>query len=216
MNLGKFDLNESQNVTSGRRLSGHEDKTGNTNYYHDLPRLILLLFMMFAAIAGYYYKSCSNKPERVIARSAEKMLDYPFRASLEGSVRLKTIPLGIFKSRQSYSPQKGLTDLSDAGVTENNIPPFDALSALKALSYALDVVEYDMEDMYAHGTRHFAGAFKLPGDTESTVYAFEYWIDLRTRQAVRLIITKVERNAAINDRGEPVSKETYINIWYYE
>ncbi len=216
MNLGKFDLNESQNATSGRRLSGQEDRTGNSNYYHDLPKLILLLFMMFAAITGYYYKSYSNKPERVITRAAEKMLDYSFRASLEGSVRLKTIPLGIYRSRQSYSPLKGLINLSDAGVSENNTPPFDALSALKALSYAQDVVEYDMEDMYAHGTRHFGGSFNLPGDTKSTTHVFEYWIDLRTRQAVRLIITKVERNAAINDRGEPVSKETYINIWYYE
>ena len=216
MNPGKFDLSESQNRTPGRRLSGQESKTGNSNYYHDLPRLILLLCMIFAAIIGYYHKSYRNKPERVIARSVEKMLDYPFRASLEGSVRLKTIPLGIFRSRQSYSPQKGLTDLSDAGVTENNTPPFDALSALKVLSYARDVVEYDMEDMYAHGTRHFAGSFHLPGDTKSTVYVFEYWIDVRTQQAVRLIITKAERNAAINDRGESVSKETYINIWYYE
>ena len=216
MNLGKFDLSESQNITPGRRLSGQKNKTGSSTYYHDLPRLILLLCMIFAAIIGYYQKSYSNKPERVIARSVEKMLDYPFRTSLEGSARLKTIPLGIFRSRQRYTPQKGLADLSDAGVAENNTPPFDALSALKALSYARDVVEYDMEDMYAHGTRHFGGSFKLPGNTESTTHVFEYWIDVRTQQAVRLIITKAERNAAINDRGESVSKETYINIWYYE
>ena len=127
---------------------------------------------------------------------------------------MKTVALAFYRNRQSYTPEHGIT--VSHGSDGGNEPPFDALSALKALEYARNVTEHDREDMYGHGTRHFDGLLELPGGNPSVVHSFEYWIDMRTYRAVRLIITEERRNVAVDDEGNSVSKETYLNIWYHE
>ena len=78
------------------------------------------------------------------------------------------------------------------------------------------MVEYEKEDMYGYGTRRFSGPLPTPGDNESGAGMFEYWINIRTYLAVRLIISLVDRNVEFDSRGNPISKETYINIRYYD
>jgi len=217
MNLGKIDLGGSGDVVKRR----HPGMGGDGDTFHnDLPRLMLLLFMLVAAIAGYYVKERGNRPERVIARSVESMLESPFRASLEGSCRLRNITLDIYRYRHSYRPGGGLSETpvfagSDGESSGESKPPFDPLSALEALAYAENVREFDREDMYGHGTRHFDGVLNMPGDDERTACVFEYWLDIRTLKAVRLIITKAERNVGVDDRGNTIPRETFVNIRYF-
>ena len=216
MELGKFDLDGDSDIISERRFYRHDSDRKRDSYYHDLPRLLLLLAMLLCAIAGGIYNSYKNKPEKILLRSMKETLAEPFRASLEGSTSLKRIQLAYYRSRQRYSPGNGLNVEMERNSDDKETLPFDALTALQALEKAVDIREYDREDMYGHGTRHFYGVLDFPGTGESVVHAFEYWMDFRSYKAVRLVITRVRRNVAVDDHGNSVSKETYINIWFTE
>ncbi len=216
MELGKIDLGGSDDVVRERRFDN--DGTSDS-FYHDMPRLLLLLAMLLAAVVGYVVKQKNNTPDEIIRRSVETMLARPFRTSLEGVSTLKNIPLGYYRSRHSYHPEQGLTEnplVPGSGVSDAKEPPFDPVTALEALSHLSSVNENDREDMYGHGTRHFDGVLALPGvDDESTVTVFEFWVDMRNLQAVRLVLTTIERNIAVDDRGRTFNKETYLNIRYF-
>lgn len=216
MNIGNIKLEETGTAISKRRVYSRGKFSVQNKYYQDLSRLILFLIMLLSAIVGVFYNSRANQPIKIVLRSSKKSLEHPFRASLEGTTSLRNITLAYYRNRQHYSPQNGITAVS--GMTENNEsePPFDALSALQALNHAENVIEYEKEDMYSHGTRHYKGSLNIPGDSESTVHAFEYWMDMRSHLAVRLIISKVERNVAIDNEGISITRETYINIWYLD
>jgi len=212
--LGRFDLDGGGDIISQRRMYRYDARGSGNAFHHDLPRLVLLLVMLLAAVAGGVYNYYTGQPHKIVRRSVRRTLEKPFRASLEGATSLKTVALAFYRSRQSYTPEHGITvSYGDGGENE---PPFDALTALRALEYARNVTEHDREDMYGHGTRHFDGLLELPGENASVVHSFEYWIDMRTYRAVRLIITEERRNVAVDDEGNSVSKETYLNIWYYE
>ena len=220
MNIGRFNLEEDRKSSSGRRIFRPDPERSKQSYYHDLPRLFLLLFMLLAAILGYYVKEYKNNPIRVITRSWEKTLKHSFKASLEGSTVMRNTVLGVYRNRQRYTSEKGIILPGDAsensGILPPYKPPYDAKSALELLRYARDAVEYDREDMYGYGTRHFSGLISLPDDSESGTRIFEYWVNIRTLLTVRLIITHVERNLDIDKRGIPINKEMYINIRYYD
>ena len=166
------------------------------------------------------YNFCLNNPIRFITRSWEKTLKHSFKASLEGSTVMRNTILGVYRNRQRYTSEKGIILPGDAsensGILPPYKPPYDAKSALELLRYARDAVEYDREDMYGYGTRHFSGLISLPDDSESGTRIFEYWVNIRTLLTVRLIITHVERNLDIDKRGIPINKEMYINIRYYD
>lgn len=212
MEFGKMKFDGERSVVPERKYARVEEAPKKTSIQEDLPRLLLLLFMLVSAIAGGIYNYRADRPEVIVRTSMKVTLDEPFRASIEGSTSLKHIMLDYYRLRQT---------ITDGGVVENenlggsSAPPFDARSAVEALSYASEIVEYDHEDMYGHGTRHFAGILTLPERSEVTHFAFEYWSDIRSNKAVRLIVTKVERNAAVDDKGVSVAKETYLNIRYY-
>ena len=69
--------------------------------------------------------------------------------------------------------------------------------------------------MYGHGARHFVGVLNMPGERGSTACVFEYWLDMRTLRGVRLIITKSERNMGVDDEGNSIPRETFVNIRYF-
>lgn len=220
MNIGHFNLDEDRKSSSRLRIYRPDTESSKQSYYHDLPRLFLLLFMVLAAILGYYVKEYKNKPIRLVTHSWEKTLKHSFKTSLEGSTVVRSTVLGVYRNRQEYTPEMGITSpgyASENGdILSPHQPPYDAKSALELLRYASDVIEYDMEDMYGYGTRHFSGLLSLPDDNESGTRIFEYWVNIRTLLAVRLIVTHVERNLDIDKRGIPINKETYINIRYYD
>ena len=70
--------------------------------------------------------------------------------------------------------------------------------------------------MYGYGTRHFTGSFSLPTDGDSIVHAYEYWIEMRSLRAVRLLMTTVERNAEVTAQGDSLSKVSFVNIRYHD
>ena len=93
--------------------------------------------------------------------------------------------------------------------------PYDPVQALDLILKSGNPVEYNPEDMYARPTRHFSGSFReSPGDS-LRVYVFNCWVDMKTRVMVRLELSGVQRNAGADEAGEPVSRETYLNIRYY-
>ena len=93
--------------------------------------------------------------------------------------------------------------------------PFNAFSAIEALMYAQHITEHEKEDMYGYGTRHFSGSIVFPEENDSVSFMFEYWIDMRVLQPVRLIVSKVERDKAFDIQQNPVSRVTYLNIRYF-
>lgn len=215
MELGRINLDGNRDLQDVMGESRFPESRTSDSIAHDLPRLLLLLFMLMAATFGGICNHYTNTPVKIVKRSMTRTVEHPFRASIEGSTALKSISLAFYRERQHFSPETGLvTEIIERTPGEDG-PPFDALTALHALEFADAVVEHDREDMYGHGTRHFNGVLALPGKSEDMVYVFEYWCDIRTYRAVRLIVTEAERNAAVDDRGNAISRETYINIWYY-
>ncbi len=216
MELGKINLDGNRDLQDVMGESRFAKSRTSDSIAHDLPRLLLLLFMLMAATFGGICNHYTNSPVKIVKRSMTRTVEHPFRASLEGSTALKSISLASYRERQQYTPETGLAAEIIERPSDGDVPPFDALTALLALEYADAVVEHDREDMYGHGTRHFSGSLALPGMSEDMVYVFEYWCDIRTYRAVRLIVTEAERNAAVDDRGNAISRETYINIWFYD
>jgi len=217
MELGKIELDGAEEFSTGRHFSRTDTLESKDSFYNDLPRLMLLLFMLVAAIVGWYVKSYSNQPDRVIAASVEQMLKKPFNASIEGSVGLKSFTLGTFRSRQRYFPGSDLVIVSDRGYAGGEQVPYDALSALEALLTAIDFVELGREDMYGHGTRHFSGVIPVQATNGAGQTAgFDLWVGLKTRRVVRLVMTTSERSNAFDDSGQAVFKSSYLNISYRE
>ena len=209
MSFGRINMDEGQE--SGGDLN---------RYLSDVPRLILLVLMLLAAIIGGYINSALDRPEKLVGASLKKSLDHSFRASLEGTTTLQDSVLSIHRTRQQYSPGKGITSSSRSangnGVTASPGVYFDAFNSLEALRHTTHITEQYKEDMYGHATRHFTGAFTLPTDNKTFVHAYEYWIDMTSLRAVRLVITTVERNAGVDDKGESISKITHTNIRYFD
>ncbi len=200
MNIGNFNLNE------GEEPSG---------YFSDISRLILLILMLLGAIIGGYYNKVTDQPVRVINRSLKKSFACQFRASLEGATSIRDFVLSNYRSRQLYSPDRGLVTPSGSRITSQS-PFFDALSGLKAINHSNLIIEHNREDMYGHATRHYSGSFSLPGDSKSIAHTYEYWIDTRSLLPVRLLLTKEEKNIAVDDKGKPISRVTFLNIRFYD
>ncbi|MFC1692281.1 hypothetical protein ACFL1R_02110 [Candidatus Latescibacterota bacterium] len=220
MNIGQFDLNGDKDIVSRRRRSETDQGSGSGTFYHDLPRLILLLVMLLAAIFGRMYFKNANQPIKIVGRSLKKSVNHSFHASLEGTTRLRNAILGNYRNRQQYTPDRGLSKSPEKNLkSQNRYPissaPFDALSAIESLHYAQNIFEHNKEDMYGHGTRHFSGLLHIPGSGDSLGHMFEYWINMRTLLPVKLTISRVERNVDVNKYGEPISRTTFLNIRYH-
>lgn len=177
-----------------------------------ITRAVFFAIIFLSTLWGLYYYSVSNRPSKVIKESVTASLKLSFNASIEGSVSLDENILNVFRSHQRYKPGQGIIILSDTSSPRKL--PFDALIALKSLQKAIQVNEQKREDMYSHGSRHFSGIVTMQENSVSSDYVFEYWYDVRNRLAVRLSFARVDRNAGTDTKGEPVSKETYINIGY--
>ena len=214
MKMGFTSLDDNNKDFSRRRVPVLKTEDSSMKLHSDLSRLLLFVFMLLAAIVGGHFNKVSNKPSNVLSRSINKSLKLTFKASLEGSITLKDSTLCTFRSRQIYSPEKGLSVLSN--IRSADQAPLDVLSALESLRNAENITEYNKEDMYGHPTQHFSGTFNLDGDNDSIAYVFEYWIDMRSLLAVRINIAKVERNVLTDSEGNTFSKETYLNIRYYD
>ncbi|MFC1541891.1 hypothetical protein ACFL50_05525 [Candidatus Latescibacterota bacterium] len=204
----KFGSESDSSSQSGSR------RKGTVEIESDLSRLFLLAFMLLAAIFGWYLSKSSSEPSYVLTNSIEKTLQQTFRASLEGTISIRGNVLESYRSHQRYNPENGLSVISDEGSTAQ--APVDPVSAMELILQSENIIENDMEDMYGHGTRHFSGALKLDSDNKSVGGIFHYWTDMKTLLAVRLEIAKVERDIITQDNPEPASRETYINIRYYE
>jgi len=191
-----------------------------SGYLSDTPRLILLVLMLLAGIIGGYVNSALDRPEKLVSASLKKSLNHSFKASLEGITTLKDSVLSIHRTRQQYLPGKGIASSSRSangnGMSASQGVDFDAFNGLEALRHATHITEQYKEDMYGHATRHFTGTFTLPADNNSFVHAYEYWMDMTSLRAVRLVITTVERNTGVDGKGDSVSKVTHINIRYYD
>ena len=219
MNIGRFDLNEDHDIFHSRRRFTQDRESKESNFYHDLPRLILLLLMLAGAIFGGYYESYRNKPIRIIEKSIDMTIKNSFMASLEGTSQINKTVVAIYRNHQSYTPDRGITILSDRGRIGTSYPqetPFDAFNAIEALRFASNIIEHDKEDMYGYGTRHFSGSINLPEENDSVTFVFDYWISMRALRPVRLIFSKVEREKSINIQDNPVSKGIYLNIRYFD
>ena len=213
MNIGQLNLNGESKDFPGRRNLTSKFEGGTAKYESDISRLVLLIVMLIAAIIGGNINSVSNQPLKVVKRSIDKSLKRSFMASLEGETSLKDSVLSVYRSRQQYYPDHGISMISND--RSSNPAPLDALMAFELISRCNNIIEHNKEDMYGHGTRHFSGSFKLQEDDTSAVNIFEYWIDMLNHLPVRVNIVKIERNVSTDSEGNSVSKEMYITIRYF-
>ncbi len=212
MNLGKFDLNESP-VGRSSRLEGPQ--VGGGSSMDDLPRLLLLLGMMLAAIGGWMYDSWRDDPVRVVRSTAEHAAGRSFNASVEGGVSLRNAIQSTFRNRQHIDPGEPVAFETGTVGSGENQSPFDARTALETLTTVVEALEHAPEDMYVHGTRRFSGTLAISDAGPAVVDSFEYWIDLRTREPVRLVLTREEQNAGFDADGALVSRITTMNIRFH-
>ncbi|MFC1551846.1 hypothetical protein ACFL6P_04695 [Candidatus Latescibacterota bacterium] len=210
MRFGYYKLGDGQGSSSGD--SG--ERKGTASIETDLGRLFLLGFMLVAGIIGIYLSRSSNEPSYVLESSIEKTLQQSFRTSLEGSVSFRGAVLESYRSHHRYDPDNGLSAISRE--RSSGQPPVDPLSAFEWILQTETIIEHDKQDMYSHGTRHFSGSLVIEGDSGSVGGIFNFWVDMKTHEAVRLEIAKVERDITTPDDPEPASRETYINIRYFD
>ena len=210
MRFGLYKLDDGKDSSSGGSGGGK----GFASIETDLGRLFLLGFMLVAAIIGGYMSRSSSEPSYVLESSIEISLQQSFRTSLEGSVSFRGAVLESYRSHHSYGPDKGLSAISEESASGK--PPFDPLSAFELILKTETIIEHEKQDMYGHGTQHFSGSLAIDGDSESVGGIFNYWVDMKTHEAVRLEIAKVERNITTPDDPEPASRETYINIRFFD
>ena len=194
---------------------GEFDRPGKGSYFHDLPRLILFVIMLMSAIFGVYYNNYSNQPLNVIGSSLKKTHNKQFKARMESTTTIGDSVISDFKSHQRYIPGRGLVTPNGSPLSVGGMKQ-DSFSAFWILSHITFIRELNKQDMYGNPTRHYTGSYRLPDDGDSTVHAFEYWINMRSLLPVRLITTTVERNVAVDRENEPISRITYTNIGYYD
>ena len=212
MNLGKITQSEEEKDIPRRRGLVPEYSGGMAKFESDIMRLVLLVLMVFAGLIGVCYNGHINKPESVIKRSVNKSRSYIFKSSLEGGMSLGGSKLATYRIWYEFHPKHGIRTVSDEST---GAIPHDCVEALALLNEIRDPVEYDLEDMFGHGTRHFTGSFNRYTESDTTAYALEYWLDMRSKLPVRLDVAKVDRNAAVNGDGEAMSRETYLTIRYH-
>lgn len=214
MKLGLFQSEEWDKSFPSRRVRApHSDHPDPVKNQSDIARLVLLSAMVLAAIFGYYINRASNIPVKIVNKSVEAALKQPFRASIEGSVTLMDSTLASFRNRQTYDPERGLRMVSAGDASGGQ--PFDSVETLEELARAQNVYELDKQDMYGHGTRHFSGTMPPVEDNDRIARVFDLWIDVRSFLPVRLSITQVERGADSDAEGNPVARETYMNIRFF-
>ncbi len=212
MNIGQITQSDEQKNAPRRSGLTPEYTGGRAKLESDIMRLALLLLMLAAGIFGAFYHSHINKPGYVIRHSLKKSHGRAFKSSLEGNMYLAGNRLAHYRARYEFHPKHGLRTAQNESTDEI---PYDSVEALKLLEEVRDPVEYEKEDMFGHGTRHFTGScIEYAGD-DSTAFAFEFWTDMRSQLPVRLDIARVDRNAAVNESGEAVSRETYLTIRYH-
>ena len=183
-----------------------------TKHQADLERLGFLILLAIVFIVGLFYHLANNTPTAVIDSSAERALGQPFRISLEGGVSINRRSLEAYRVRYRYQPESGLAVEPQV---ISAMPPIDPVTALNLIRDVPDPREYQREDMYSHPTRHLGGTWHDAADS-SKVYVFNVWLDIRSRDLVRLEISGVQRNADVDRNGDPVSRETYLNMRFYD
>jgi len=180
----------------------------------DWPRLALLLLVMTGFGVGFIVNIHSNNPKNILRDSIRKMEKQKFHASIEGKISLSDSILAQYRYRQLFVPGKGISTIFNSSEGEISL---NALSLLKSLYNAERVKEDDRQDMYGHPTRHFYGVTRVSATEQaaSSSFYFEYWLDMRTMNSVRLSFSKADRNSAVDSVGNPISTETYLNIRYW-
>jgi hypothetical protein len=182
----------------------------------DWPRLVLLFLVMLGFAIGFILHFHSNNPRNVLRDSVNKTVKKPFQASIEGENSLGDSTLATFRYRQAYTPGKGITATSFTAENRGEAA-FNSLDALEFIRDPSSVTEVKRQDMFGHPTRHFYGEFRKPGGNKAlnTLYTYEYWVDMQSLKAVRLSISSVVRNVAVDARGDSLASESYLNIRYH-
>ncbi len=211
MNLWKFNFNDSTTRSSGHGPE-HKPSAGDS-LQSDLPRLLLVLFMLAATGAGWFYDSWRNDPARLVTRSAAAALEQPFLASLEGAVTLRDTVLETYRSRQEYVSGSVVTYQS--GGPGGDAFPLNAREALRILLDVSSAAREGREDMYGHGTQRFSGTISAAHDSLRTDTTFRLWIDINTNLPVRLELASEQRNAGFDVEGTAVSLIATLNIRYF-
>lgn len=197
-----------------RMQSEHASPKNPFRGVDDLSRLILFGILAVIALVGYFYDSHINKPQNVLVKSVEKTLGKSFRMSIEGKTSLQDSTIARYRSRESYYPGRNskVETMPGAGPA-----PFGALEIMDLIRNAARSTEMKKEDMYGKPTRHFSGETfrKTPVPGMPAGYYFEYWADMRNLAAVRIMLTGVCRDVAVNARGDSISSETVINVGFY-
>lgn len=191
--------------------SGDGQRSGG---FDDWSRVVLFVLLLLAAAFGYYFTIHINQPKRVLNTSVVKTLKSPFKASIEGRTVLRDSLLAVYRSREIHTPGR---EIAVESAPESSPAPFDTRQALELVRAASRAEELEREDMYGHPTRHFYGEISCgnAGANRPSGYYFEYWADLRDLSAVRLIMTGVCRNAAVDAKGDSISSETSLNIRFH-
>ena len=180
-------------------------------FVDDFSRIVIFFFLFCAFVVGYFIHSHTAEPRHQLKVSVERMLGGQYKASIEGKTTIGDSTTAVFRIRESYRPEVGVTEIFLSG---KDRPPFTSLELLKLIRTAVRVKEMKHEDMYGHPTRHFYGMFtsgQQGGRNREGVY-FEYWADFRNSDAVRLTLTTVLRGVSVSAVGDTLSRSIYFNV----
>jgi hypothetical protein len=209
MKTNKIDKVYGDSLFRQKSTSSHG---GAGSLHADWSRLVVLLIVMMGFVIGFFLNAHFNNPGYLLRNSVKLMLKQQFTASIEGKTSLSDSILASYRYRQIYVPGKGITSTLFLEGSNNNAP-FDALSFLNLLNNPLKVKGEGRQDMYSHPTRHFYGVLNLPGNKKQSFSSyFEYWMDMQNQKAVRLSVSIVSRNVAVNAKGDSLSAETYLTF----
>ena len=192
------------------RTEDNPQPNKKTLFIDDLSRLVLLVIILLATVAGYFFQTHINNPANLIRSSIKKTLGSPYSASIEGRCAVGDSVIASYRSRELFKPGEGLKTISAPG----DIIPETTHTLLERFKKVRVVKELDREDMYGHPTRHFYG--KIDGGLcgNGSISYFEYWLDFRDGKAVRLIMSSVVRDVAVKANGDSLSRETSVNILF--
>ncbi len=178
----------------------------------DLERLVFLILLVIVFFIGLFYHLANNTPVAVLTSSVDRALRRPFRISLEGGVSINRRSLEAYRVHYYYQPGDSL---AVEPPVISAMPPIDPVTALNLIRAVPNPREYIRQDMYSQPTRHLGGTWHDAADS-SKVYIFNLWLNISSRDIVRLEISGVQRNVDVDRNGDPVSRETYLNMRYFD
>ena len=203
-------FNVSRNASEMSRFG----PTKNGGYFDDNARIVLVFFLFLFLFVGFFVGQYIRNPDRMVANSVKKALNFPFVASMEGETSIKGYPVAWHRSRQNYDPRSGISAVTVPEVARDDSCPctIDAASALKLILGSNKIKKIGRDSIFGHAACGYRGNYSAKNGKTSEFGEFEYWMDIRSYLPVRITMTY---SRAEDKNSQPGNRKTSIDIRYF-